>query len=220
MLARVAHSRNALLLVDNTFASPFYQRPITLGADIVLHSATKFINGHSDVVLGALISPHPHLIEAFRFAQKAVGAVPSPFDCWLAQRGAKCALHFRGAADMPRTLALRMRQHGLNALAVATWLDTVGRQRGLVRGVWYPGLKGAPTAALAWRQLSDDAREWATARGFTEQTGFPTSGIVSFKIASTSRDADAAERALQTMRLFTFAESLGGVEVRRATASA
>lgn len=89
LLARLAHSKGALLLVDNTFASPFYQRPVTLGADIVLHSATKFINGHSDVVLGVLVSPHAHLIEAFRFAQKAVGAVPSPFDCWLAQRGAK-----------------------------------------------------------------------------------------------------------------------------------
>ena len=107
-----------------------------------------------------------------------------------------------------------MRQHGLNALAVATWLDTTARQRGLVRDVWYPGLKASPSVALAWRQLSDDARQWATAQGFSEQTGFPTSGIVSFKVVSPPGDADAAERALQTMRLFTFAESLGGVEVR------
>ena len=107
-----------------------------------------------------------------------------------------------------------MRQHGLNALAVATWLNTTGRERGYVRDVWYPGLKGSSTAALAWRQLSTDARQWATEQGFTEQTGFPTSGIVSFKIASAAGDVDAAERALQAMHLFTFAESLGGVEVR------
>ncbi|KJA15297.1 hypothetical protein HYPSUDRAFT_149327 [Hypholoma sublateritium FD-334 SS-4] len=178
-----AHPSRPLVLVDNTFLSPFYSSPLLLGADVVMHSLTKYINGHSDVVMGALILPahQAAFSEKLRFLQNAIGAVPSAYDCWLAQRGAK-------------TLHLRMKQHGLNALAVARALSA---EPG-VDEVIYPGLPGKTEYsrrknALAWRMLSPHARR----------------GMISFRIAGGQA---AAEKFLTTTRLFTLAESLGGVE--------
>ncbi|KAF8810390.1 hypothetical protein BYT27DRAFT_7186614 [Phlegmacium glaucopus] len=208
-LAR-SHPSRPLVLVDNTFLSPFYSSPLLLGADIVLHSLTKYINGHSDVVMGALILPSSRLalVEKLRFLQNAIGAVPSPYDCWLAQRGAK-------------TLHLRMKQHGVNALAVARALqDSAG-----VEEVIYPGLPGNTEVSkrryeLAWNVLSPHARRFIQQQrqqgvGASEDlqeppsSGFPFSGMVSFRIRGGISEAD---RFLTSMRLFTLAESLGGVE--------
>ncbi|KAG8773355.1 hypothetical protein FRC16_005411 [Serendipita sp. 398] len=157
-IARIlsAHPSAPLLLVDNTFASPYFQSPLLLGADVVLHSITKYINGHSDTVLGALILPEvtptsKPLLAPFsskvRFLQNAMGAVPSPHDAWLAQRGAK-------------TLHLRMRAHGLGALSVARALERA-KQRGLVKDVIYPGLVSNPRFEVTYKSnLSDVARKW------------------------------------------------------------
>lgn len=130
-----SHPSNPLVLVDNTFLSPYYSSPLLLGADMVMHSITKYINGHADVLMGALILPssptHDTLTERIRFLQNAHGAVPGAFDCWLAQRGSK-------------TLALRMKQHGQNALAVALFLEGEATRQGLVKHVIYPGLISHP----------------------------------------------------------------------------
>ena len=188
------------MLVDNTFLSPFYQSPLVLGADIVMHSLTKYVNGHSDVVMGALILPahRAELATKLRFLQNAIGAVPSAHDCWLAQRGAK-------------TLHLRMKAHGANALAVARALQRSSH----VEGVVYPGLATHPRHALAYKGLASHARAFAdrfvadaAARGEDAQ-GFPYGGMISFRIRGGAR---AAEAFLTRTRLFTLAESLGGVE--------
>ena len=123
-------------MADNTFASPYFQRPLTQGADVVVHSTTKYISGHSDVIGGALLTSHPQLHEAYRFYQNAVGAVPGPQDCWLSLRGLK-------------TLAVRMRQHEANAIQVAEYL--AGHAK--VEGVVYPGLPSHPQHALAKAQM-------------------------------------------------------------------
>ncbi|KAJ8073914.1 cystathionine gamma-lyase cys3 [Marasmius tenuissimus] len=192
-----------LLLVDNTFASPFYSSPLLLGADIVLHSLTKYVNGHSDVVMGALILParHAAVTEHLRFLQNASGAVPSAYDSWLAQRGAK-------------TLHLRMKQHGLNALRVAKALQKEEN----VEAVIYPGLNKT-RSATAWRNLSPHAKRWIEQEGLLGEDGsFPFSGMVSFRLkkpspeASYDEQAEAASKFLQSLRLFSLAESLGGVE--------
>jgi len=188
-------------IVDNTFLSPFYSSPLLLGADIVMHSLTKYINGHSDVVMGALILPEYNgaLADKLRFLQNAIGAVPSAYDCWLAQRGAK-------------TLHLRMKQHGLNALAVARALESAEG----VEEVIYPGLPGKTEASsrrydLAWRNLSSHARKFIGAEEGDKPPadGFPFSGMVSFRIRGGVEEAD---KFLTSTRLFTLAESLGGVE--------
>ncbi|KAF9445354.1 hypothetical protein P691DRAFT_777640 [Macrolepiota fuliginosa MF-IS2] len=187
-----------LILVDNTFLSPFYSSPLLLGADIVLHSLTKYINGHSDVVMGALILPntpfHTDLANKLRFLQNAIGAVPSAYDSWLAQRGAK-------------TLALRMRAHGLNALAVACAL----KASPLVQDVIYPGLASHPRHHIAWQSLSPHARKWIEALpgDISASTDFPYSGMISFRIKGGVEEAD---KFLTSTRFFTLAESLGGVE--------
>ncbi|KAH8117193.1 Cys/Met metabolism PLP-dependent enzyme-domain-containing protein [Phellopilus nigrolimitatus] len=207
-----SHPANPLVLVDSTFLSPYYQSPLLAGADIVLHSLTKYINGHSDVLMGALVLParHTELAARLRFLQNAIGAVPGAFDCWLAQRGAK-------------TLHLRMRQHGRGALRVARFLQSrVGHE---VRDVVYPGLAGHPRNALAYASLSPHARTWVDGLGDrAEAGGFPYGGMVSFRIlprtASGAPVAEAqgekthatAEAFLTSLRLFTLAESLGGVE--------
>ena len=134
--ARVAHAHRAILVVDNTFASPALQRPIELGADVVLHSTTKYLSGHSDIIGGALIARTAALGERLAWLQNAVGAVPSPFDCFLVLRG----LH---------TLGVRMRAHGRSARAVAEVLE--GHRK--VRAVHYPGLSSHPQHALARRQM-------------------------------------------------------------------
>lgn len=136
-IAEIAHRRNLLVVVDNTFASPYFQQPLKLGADIVVHSTTKYINGHSDVIGGALVLNDEEVYEAIKFYQNAAGGVPSPFDAWLTLRGIK-------------TLAIRMRQHEENAQAIAGYLAEHPR----VEKVYYPGLFSHPDHELAKRQMS------------------------------------------------------------------
>ncbi|KAG9294212.1 hypothetical protein G9A89_021571 [Geosiphon pyriformis] len=173
-IARLTHRHGAILVVDNTFMSPYFQNPLELGADVVVHSVTKYINGHSDVVMGVAITSNEEILEKLRFLQNAMGAVPSAFDCWLANRGLK-------------TLHVRMRQHQENALAVARYLE----KSNLVEEVIYPGLESHPQHSLAKKQ----------AKGF--------GGMVSFRIKG---GFEAANTFFQNLKLFTLAESLGGVE--------
>ncbi|MHB1435258.1 MAG: trans-sulfuration enzyme family protein [Thermoplasmata archaeon] len=173
-VARIAHAHRALFVVDNTFASPANQRPLEHGADVVLHSTTKYIGGHSDVLGGALIARDRRLGERLAWLQNAVGAVPSPFDCYLLIRGL-------------RTLGVRMRAHEASARAVTRALE---RDRRVV-SVHYPGSPRHPQHALARRQMD----------------GF--GGMVSFELHGGLK---AARRFLRALRIFTLAESLGGVE--------
>lgn len=136
VIAEITHDAGALLVVDNTFATPYLQRPLELGADIVLHSTTKYLGGHSDVVGGALVTADPDLHERLRFLQNAAGPVPGPFDAWLVLRGLK-------------TLAVRMERHCENAMAIARFLAADDR----VAEVMYPGLEDHPDHALAHRQM-------------------------------------------------------------------
>jgi cystathionine gamma-lyase len=136
-VAQIAHRHNALLVVDNTFATPYFQQPLQLGADIVVHSTTKYINGHSDLIGGAIILNDDALYEQLKFQQNAAGAVPGPFDVWLTLRGIK-------------TLAVRMRQHQQNAWAIARFLSEHPR----IESVYYPGLASHPDHALAKQQMS------------------------------------------------------------------
>ena len=135
-LADIAHAHRALLAVDNTFATPYLQQPLTLGADIVTHSMTKYLGGHSDVVGGALVVRDDQLADELRFLQNAVGAVPGPMDCWLVTRGIK-------------TLHVRMDRHCSNALAIAEFLEA----RDDVEGVLYPGLASHPDHEVVQRQM-------------------------------------------------------------------
>jgi cystathionine gamma-lyase len=169
-----ARRKDVLLAVDNTFVTPYFQRPLSLGADLVVHSTTKYLNGHSDVVGGAVVLNDPGVRERLAFLQNAIGAVPSPMDCFLVLRGTK-------------TLHVRMKRHEENALAVAEWLS----RRKDVEMVIYPGLREHPQHALAARQM----------RGF--------GGVLSFVIAG---GLERARRFLSACRVFTLAESLGGVE--------
>ncbi|KAJ2617784.1 cystathionine gamma-lyase cys3 [Coemansia sp. RSA 1365] len=135
-VAETAHAAGLLVVVDNTFLSPYFQTPLDLGADVVIHSATKYLNGHSDVVMGVAATNDDAVATKLRFLQNAIGAVPAPFDCYQAQRGLK-------------TLHLRMRQHAVNAQRVAEFLDASP----LVDSVIYPGLPSHPQHALALRQM-------------------------------------------------------------------
>jgi cystathionine beta-lyase/cystathionine gamma-synthase len=135
--ADIARRAKALFAVDNTFATPFFQRPLELGADVVLHSTTKYLNGHSDMIGGLLVVQPDELAARIGFIQNAAGAVPGPFDCWLCLRGTK-------------TLPLRMRQHDANGRRIAQWLE----QHPRVQRVYYPGLPSHPEHALAGRQMS------------------------------------------------------------------
>jgi cystathionine beta-lyase/cystathionine gamma-synthase len=173
-LSSLARARGALCVVDNTFATPVLQRPLELGADVVVHSMSKYLNGHSDVVAGAVVSNRDDVSDRLRFIQRAGGAVPSPFDCYLVARGIK-------------TLPLRMARHCENAQALAKWL----RERDDVLAVHYPGLVNHPQHELALRQMS----------------GF--GGMLSFEIAG---GLERASSVLRRVRLFSLAESLGGVE--------
>jgi cystathionine beta-lyase/cystathionine gamma-synthase len=178
-----ARGERPILVVDNTFATPLSQRPLELGADVVFHSATKYLSGHSDTVVGALATSRPDLHERLKFLQNAIGAVPGPMDCFLVLRGL-------------RTLALRVERHAANAQAVAQALAA----RDDVETLYFPGLgtgrHAHPQAALAARQM----RYWG--------------GMVSFVPAA--RDGRSAEerarRFVEGTRIFTLAESLGGVE--------
>ncbi|HEX4520387.1 MAG TPA: cystathionine gamma-synthase [Gaiellaceae bacterium] len=136
--ADAAHAAGALLAVDNTFASPYLQQPLALGADLVLHSTTKYLGGHSDVIGGAIVTNDAALAAKLRFLQKSLGAVPGPFDAWLILRGMK-------------TLALRMERHCENARAVAAFLD----EHPAVKRVLYPGLPSHPGHDVARRQMRD-----------------------------------------------------------------
>jgi cystathionine gamma-lyase len=136
-IAELAHRHNILLVVDNTFASPYFFQPLDLGADIVVHSTTKYINGHSDVIGGAIVTNNQELYQNLKFYQNAVGSVPGPFDVWLTLRGIK-------------TLPVRMRQHQENAYTVAKFLT----EHACVERVYYPGLASHPDYELARRQLS------------------------------------------------------------------
>ncbi|HEV8251400.1 MAG TPA: aminotransferase class I/II-fold pyridoxal phosphate-dependent enzyme, partial [Gaiellaceae bacterium] len=136
--AEVAHAVGAILVVDNTFATPYLQRPLELGADAVVHSTTKYLGGHSDVIGGFVATNDPTIAERLRFLQKSLGAVPGPLDAWLVLRGV-------------RTLALRMQKHCENARRVAEFLE----QRDAVERVLYPGLESHPHHELAAQQMSD-----------------------------------------------------------------
>jgi len=171
--AQAAHAVGAIVVVDNTFATPYLQRPLELGADIVVHSTTKYLGGHSDVVGGFAATSDAALAERLRFLQKSLGAIPGPFDAWLVLRGIK-------------TLAVRMRQHCENARAVAAFLD--GHPR--VEQALYPGLPDHPGHNVAARQMRDFG------------------GMVSF-LAESEEEAIAL---VARTRIWTLAESLGGVE--------
>jgi cystathionine gamma-synthase/cystathionine gamma-lyase len=173
-VAQAIRGRGARLVVDNTFATPFFQQPLALGADIVVHSTTKYLGGHSDVVGGAVVTSDAEACKEIKFYQNAAGGIPGPFDAWLTLRGVK-------------TLAVRMPRHESNALAMARFLQSHPR----VAAVHYPGLPSHPQHELARRQM----------------TGF--GGMVTFQIRGGRPEADAFVSAL---RLFAFAESLGGVE--------
>ena len=136
-ISQIAHRRGAELVVDNTFMSPYFQKPIALGADMVIHSTTKFLNGHSDGLGGVVVCTMPEQAEKFAFIQKAAGAILSPFECWLVLRGVK-------------TLAVRMEKHDANGRAVAAFLN--GHKK--VKKVFYPGLPDHPQHELAKRQMS------------------------------------------------------------------
>jgi cystathionine gamma-lyase len=178
-IAKVCGARGVLVAVDNTFMTPYFQRPLALGADLVVHSTTKYLNGHSDVVGGAIIGDAPALRARLAFLQNATGGSQTAFDSFLVMRGTK-------------TLPVRMERHAQNALVVARWLEA----RPEVARVFYPGLRSHPQHALARRQM----------------TGF--GGMVSFVLrGGKGRSTLARARAfLKSLRVFTCAESLGGVE--------
>ena len=150
-VARLAHNAPAkpLVLVDNTFASPYFQTPLDLGADIVVHSSTKYLGGHSDVVNGVLVTSNPDVYETLKFHQNAAGAVPGPFDCWLVLRGLK-------------TLPLRMERHAANALQIAQYLE----DHPAIERVYYPGLESNPGHRLASIQM----------RGYSGMISFEVKG--------------------------------------------
>jgi cystathionine gamma-lyase len=173
-VAKFAAKHDLLLAVDNTFASPIVQRPLELGADIVVHSATKFINGHSDMVGGVVVVTDDDLAQRMAFLQNSVGGIAGPFDAFLAMRGLK-------------TLHLRMQAHCANALALAQWLE----RNDTLQRVIYPGLKSHPQHALAKRQM----------HGF--------GGLITIEVKGGLK---RARTVLERCKLFSLAESLGGVE--------
>ncbi len=171
--ADIARQHGALTIVDNTFATPVLQLPLTLGADIVWHSSTKYLNGHSDLIGGVAVANNDELAAKIQFIANSAGAVPGPMDAWLTLRGTK-------------TLALRMRQHDSNGRQIADWLaKRVGAER-----VFYPGLASHPQHELAKRQM----------QGF--------GGMVSVETGSKAN----ANQVVTRLKVFTLAESLGGVE--------
>ncbi len=174
VVASIAKKNNLLTVSDNTFATPFFQKPLNLGVDVVLHSTTKYLNGHSDIIGGAIVTNDKKLYDKVQFIQNATGSVPGPFDCFLVLRGIK-------------TLAIRMERHAENATEIARFLENHSK----VRSVIYPGLKSHPQHELAKKQMS----------------GY--GGIISF---FNKGGLEAAKRFLERVKIFSLAESLGGVE--------
>lgn len=172
-IASLCKKNNLICIVDNTFMSPYFQQPLTLGADIVFHSSTKYLNGHSDVIGGMAVTGDEKIHQRLRYIQNAAGGVPSPFDCWLTLRATK-------------TLAVRMERHNYNATQIAKFLSNLAN----VKKVIYPGLKNHPQHELAKKQM----------RGF--------GGMVSVDFG----DVDLAKKFAASVKIFTLAESLGGVE--------
>jgi cystathionine beta-lyase/cystathionine gamma-synthase len=171
--ADICKKNNLISVVDNTFMSPYFQNPLSLGCDIVLHSQTKFINGHSDVIGGMLVMNSDKFHDRLRYIQNAVGAVPAPFDCWLILRSTK-------------TLAVRMERHNKNGIEIANYLNSSS----FAKKVYYPGLAAHPHHELAKKQMS----------------GF--GGMISIELG----DYDLTKKLLKNLKVFTLAESLGGVE--------
>lgn len=173
-LAAIAKKHHLLSIMDNTFASPYCQNPLDMGVDVVWHSTTKYINGHSDIIGGVVITNHENIYQEMRFNRKSLGVNPSPFDAWLVNRGVK-------------TLAVRMARHCENAMQVSGFLE----KHPLVKKVYYPGLKNHKNHAIAKKQM----------RGY--------SGMVSveFNLA-----LEETKKLISSFKLFTLAESLGGVE--------
>lgn len=169
----ICKQKKLISVVDNTFMSPYFQNPLLLGSDIVIHSSTKYLNGHSDVIGGIIVTNNQNINDKFKYIQNSAGAVPSPFDCWLTLRATK-------------TLAVRMKQHNENAEKIAKYLS----ERKENFKVYYPGLKSHPQYQLAKKQM----------------TGF--GGIISLDF----NDVELAYKFLKNTKIFTLAESLGGVE--------
>ena len=175
LMIQIGHEYNSIVVVDNTFASPYLQNPAKMGADIVMHSATKYINGHSDVVMGVLCTSSDALRDRLAFIQNSCGATPGPMDCFLTLRGIK-------------TLHIRMQRHCENGAKVAHWL----KEHPKVGQVYWPGFESHPNHAVAKKQMRDFG------------------GTISFTLKD-----DAIEKALtflKSTKLFSLAESLGGVE--------
>jgi len=173
-LAKIAKKHGIILAVDNTFASPYFQRPLELGADIVVHSTTKYLAGHSDVIGGAVVTSNDEVYRSLKFHQNAAGAVPGIWDSWLVLRGIK-------------TLAVRMREHEKNAIAMAKFLSKHPK----VEKVYYPGLPSHPRHQIAKKQMS----------------GF--GGMISIELKG---GRPAVETFFSKLKIFSLAESLGGVE--------
>jgi cystathionine beta-lyase/cystathionine gamma-synthase len=174
-IASITKAKNILLVVDNTFASPALQNPLDLGADIVMHSATKYLGGHSDVIQGAIMINDDKLREDLYFIQKSCGAVPGPMDCFLVLRGIK-------------TLGVRMKAHCENGAKIANWL----RAHEQIAKVYWPGFEDHPNHAIAKKQM------------------FGFGGMISFELKDDSNEN--TKRVLSSTKLFSLAESLGGVE--------
>jgi cystathionine gamma-lyase len=172
-VASIAKAHSAMMVVDNTFMSPYLQTPLTLGADIVLHSATKYLGGHSDLVHGVVVTNREDIAKELSFLQNAAGAIPGPFDCWLCLRSIK-------------TLAIRMKEHCANAMQIAEFCA----QHPAIEKVYYPGLENHPQHALAKYQM----------RHF--------GAMISLDLGTEARARFFAKR----VKVFTLAESLGGVE--------
>ena len=173
-ISRISRKNKALLVVDNTFASPYLQNPLKLGADISVHSTTKYLGGHSDLIGGAAVTSSTEVGKRLKFLQNAIGAVPGPLDCWLVLRGIK-------------TLSVRMDRHSSNAKRVSEYLQ----KQSEVEKVYYPGLPDHPQREIVKRQM----------RGH--------GGMISFELKGGFKQC---EKLLTKLRVFTLAESLGGVE--------
>lgn len=173
-ISEIAKEQNILVVVDNTFMSPYFQKPLLLGVDIIVHSTTKYLNGHSDSIGGAIMLSDKEIYNKLKFNQNTIGSILSPFDSFLVLRGIK-------------TLAIRMREHEKNAIKIAEYLESSPK----VKKVIYPGLKNHPQHELVKKQMS----------------GF--GGMLSFEIIGTLKEA---KTFLENLKIFSLAESLGGVE--------